>query len=425
MTLDLTHTMCALALLLCAAEPVQAGQPALTAEDTPPVAGDSGTDGDELYLQALQSISEGRRHDASHELNQLVEQHPQHAGALLDLALTQCSIGNADQAERLFAEFETRFSPSRPILELIANAREHGCNAWEASSSTLLTLGRGIDQNVNQGARTSRYVVDAPGGQVEYELTGDFRPRHDQYVQLNGDYLREITPNGSMGFMQFQLRRNDSLHQYNSASMFAGIESSWRFGQWRVRGTGSFGLVTLGSRLYQRQAQLQARITPPLPLPAGLSFDVVGGVTYNTFPNLSNFDSTAQDLRAHLSRRGKRTYASAAIGYQNDHALARRPGGDRDGSFVNLLVRRELRPGINTELGYVRQSWHSSQAYSPGLIEEVRSQATQVLRGVLSWSIAPRQTLLLEGRIVRNSENISIFQYNNRQLQLGWQWQLP
>lgn len=425
MTLDLTHTMCALALLLCAAAPAHAGQLASTAADAPPATGVSADDSDELYLQALQSISEGRRHDASHELNQLVELHPQHAGALLDLALTQCSIGNADQAERLFAEFETRFSPSRPILELIANAREQGCNTWEASSSTLLTLGRGIDQNVNQGARTSRYVVDAPGGQVEYELTGDFRPRHDQYVQLNGDYLREITPNGSMGFMQFQLRRNDSLHQYNSASMFAGIESPWRFGQWRVRGTGSFGLVTLGSRLYQRQAQLQARITPPLPLPAGLSFDVVGGVTYNTFPNLSNFDSTAQDLRAHLAWRGKRTYASAAIGYQNDHALARRPGGDRDGSFVSLLVRRELRPGINGELGYVRQAWHSSQAYSPGLIEEVRSQATQVLRGVLSWSITPRQTLLLEGRIVRNSENISIFQYNNRQLQLGWQWQLP
>lgn len=425
MNRDLTHTMCVLALLLCAAASAQAGQPALAAADTPPAAGDSGANGDELYLQALQSISEGRRHDASHELNQLVELHPQHAGALLDLALTQCSIGNADQAERLFAEFETRFSPSRPILELIANAREQGCNAWEPSSSTLLTLGRGIDQNVNQGARTSRYVVDAPGGQVEYELTGDFRPRHDQYVQLNGDYLREITPNGSMGFMQFQLRRNDSLHQYNSASLFAGVESPWRFGQWRVRGTGSFGLVTLGSRLYQRQAQLQARITPPLPLPAGLSFDVVGGVTYNTFPNLSNFDSTAQDLRAHLAWRGTRTYASAAIGYQNDNALARRPGGDRDGSFVNLLMRRELRPGINAELGYVRQSWHSSQAYSSGLIDEVRGQATQVLRGVLSWSIAPRQTLLLEGRIVRNSENISIFQYNNRQLQLGWQWQLP
>jgi len=413
--------------LVCSAAQAHAAQPEAplaAANDEAAEAGET-DNGDALYLKALQSIAEGRRYDASHELNQLIERHPQHAGALLDLALTHCSLGNLDQAERLFAAFEARFSPSRPILELIAAAREHGCNAWEPQSSTVVTLGRGIDQNVNQGARTARYVVDAPGGQVEYELTGDFRPRHDQYTQLGGDYLREITPNGSVGFAQYQLRRNDSLHQYDSASLFAGVESPWRFDGWRVRATATLGLVTLGSHLYQRQVQAQARVTPPLALPAGLGLDVVAGVTYNTFPSLSNFDSSTQDLRAHLAWRGTRTYASVAAGYQNDHALDRRPGGDRDGAYLNLLLRRELRAGLVGELGYTHQTWHSSQAYSPGLIEEVRDQATQVVRGLLSWSVGKRQTLLLEGRIVRNRENISIFQYNNRQLQLSYQWQLP
>lgn len=417
-----------LALFLCLAAPARADQAPPAAADLLSASDDAEAgmgDGDELYLKALQSIAEGRRSDASHELNELVERHPQHAGALLDLALTHCSLGNAEQAERLFAAFETRFSPSRPILELIANAREQGCGSWTASSSTVLTFGRGIDQNVNQGARTTRYVVDAPGGQVEYELAGDFRPRHDQYTQLSGDHLREITPNGSIGFAQFQLRRNDSLHQYDSASLFAGVETPWRLGRWRVRSTGSVGLVTLGSHLYQRQAQLQARVTPPLVLPANVGLDVVGGVTYNTFPSLTNFDSTTQDLRLHLAWRGKLAFASAAVGYQNDHALDRRPGGDRDGSYISLLARRELRPGMSAELGYTRQTWNSDQAYSPGLIDEVREQETQVLRGVLSWAVAKRQTVQLEGRIVRNSENISIFQYNNRQLQLSWQWQLP
>lgn len=419
MTHHAARGMRAFALLLCLATSAHAAHAAPSADATAP------DDSDELYLKALQSISEGRRGDASHELDELVERHPQHAGALLDLALTHCSLGNADQAERLFAAFESRFSPSRPILELIANAREQGCNTWDASSSTVLTAGRGIDQNVNQGARTTRYVVDAPGGQVEYELTGDFRPRHDQYTQLSGDHVREMTSNGSVGFAQFQLRHNDSLHQYDSASLFVGAETPWRFGTWRVRGTGTVGLVTLGSHLYQRQAQLQARVTPPLRLPAGVGFDVVGGVTYNTFPSLSNFDSTTQEVRGHLAWRGVHGFASASFGYQNDHALDRRPGGDRDGTFINLLVRRELRPGLNAELGYTRQGWNSSQSYSPGLIDEVRDQTTQVVRGVLSWSVGKRQTLLLEGRIVRNHENISIFQYNNRQLQLSWQWQLP
>ena len=379
----------------------------------------------DLYLKALESIAEGRRSDASAELSQLIAQQPQHAGAWLDLALTQCSLGNGDEAERLFAAFETRFDPARPILELIARAREDGCRHWSPFTSALVMVGRGIDQNVNQGALTSRYVVDAPSGQVEYELSEDFRPRHDQYLQLSGEYLREVTPNGTIGFVQYQLRRNDSLHQYDSASLFAGAETPWRFGRWRVRGSGTLGLVTLGSHLYQRQAQLQARVTPPLPLPEGMGLDLVGAVTRNVFPTLSNFDANARELRAHLSWRAPDLYASASVGWQDDRALDARPGGDRDGSFISLLVRRHLGDGVSAEIGYSRQTWQSDEAYAPGLIEQKRDQATQMLRGVLRYPLGKQHALLLEGRLVHNRENISIFQYNNRLLQLSWQWQLP
>ena len=377
------------------------------------------------YLKALESIAEGRRSDASAELSRLIEQQPQHAGAWLDLALTQCSLGNEREAERLFASFETRFDPSRPILELIARAREDGCRRWDAYSSAIVTAGRGIDQNVNQGARTSRHVVDAPDGQVEYELSDDFRPHHDQYLQLSGEYLREVTPNGGLGFVQYQFRRNDTMHQYNSASLFAGVETPWRFGRWRVRGTGTLGLVTLGSHLYQRQAQLQARVSPPLRLPEGVQFDLVGAITRNVFPSLSNFDASTRELRAHLSWRTQDMVASASLGRQDDRALDARPGGDRAGSYIGLLMRRRLGHGLSAELGYTRQTWRSAEAYSPGLIEQLREQATQVLRGTLSYPLGKRQALLLEGRIVRNRENISIFQYNNRQLQLTWQSRLP
>ena len=407
-------------LLLCLVAPAALAQLA-----APSDAPSAGAQDDDLYLQALQSIAEGRRDDASQQLNALIERQPQHAGAWLDLALTQCALGNTEQAERLFAAFETRFDPARPILELIANTREQGCGQWEPFSSAVVMAGRGLDQNVNQGARTSRFVAGGPSGQVEYELSDDFRPRHDQYVHLSGEYLRELTPNGVLGFAQYQFRRNDSLHQYDSGSLFAGVEAPWRFGRWRVRGTATLGLVTLGGRLYQRQAQLQARVTPPLALPAGLRADLVGGVTYNTFPTLTNFDASTQELRASLWWRGLAGYASASVGYLNDHALARRPGGDRDGSFVSLLTRWPLLRGVSGELAYTRQTWRSSSAYAPGLIEQTRSQETHVLRGALVYPIDKRQSIQLEGRLVRNDENISIFQYNNRQLQLSWQWQLP
>lgn len=73
-----------------------------------------------LYQEALQALAEGRRTDASRALRRLIEQEPRHAGAWLDLALIQCGLGNAEEAERMFATVETRFDPSREILELIS-----------------------------------------------------------------------------------------------------------------------------------------------------------------------------------------------------------------------------------------------------------------------------------------------------------------
>ncbi len=381
--------------------------------------------GEDLYMQALQSISEGRRTDATAELRRAIEQSPNHAGAWLELALTHCALGNSDEAERLFAVIETRFNPSPALLELIAQTREQGCSRWDVFSSGVVTASRGFDQNVNQGARTTRYVVDAPDGQVEYELSGDFTPRSDGYTQLSGEYMREVTPNGVLGFAQYQLRRNDDLHQYDTSSLFTGLEAPYRWGRWRLRATGTLGLVTLGGQLYQKQAQLQARVVPPLSLPTGVQFNVVGAITYNNFPSLTNFDSTTQELRGHLSWRGGDNFVSSTLGFLNDHALAQRPGGDRKGVYANLVLRRHIGYGINTELGYSRQTWNSSRAYSPKVIEEVREQATQVLRASASYAINKQQSVVLEARAVRNRENISIFQYNNRQLQLSWQWQLP
>lgn len=381
--------------------------------------------GEDLYLQALQSIAEGRRTDATAELRRAIEQSPNHAGAWLELALTHCALGNSDEAERLFAIIETRFNPTTALLELIAQTREQGCSRWDVFQSGVVTASRGFDQNVNQGARTNRFTIDGPDGQVEYELSGDFRPRSDQYTQLAGEYMREVTPNGVLGFAQYQLRHNDSLHQYDTSSLFTGLEAPYRWGRWRMRATGTLGLVTLGGQLYQRQAQLQARVVPPLRLPAGVQFNVVGALTWNSFPALTNFDSSTQELRGHLSWRGGDNYASATLGYLNDHARAQRPGGDRRGSFANLLLRRHLGHGINTELGYSRQAWNSSRVYSPDVIEQVREQTTQVLRASVSYAINKRHALVLEARAVRNRENISIFQYTNRQLQLSWQWQLP
>ncbi|MES2152647.1 MAG: tetratricopeptide repeat protein [Pseudomonadota bacterium] len=376
----------------------------------------------DLYQQALQSIAEGRNSDASDMLMRVIDNEPQHAGAWLEVALIQCSLGHADEAERLFTAIEARFSPPPGIMELIEDARNKGCDHWQVHSQGSFTAGRGIDQNVNQGAANGNFTVIADGVPINVPLTADFQPKHDQYTVIGGEYLRDISPNGSIGFAQLQARRNDNLHQYDSASLFVGAETPWRFGRWTLRSTSMLGLVGLGGQLFQRHAQFQARVGPPIPLPGSTQFHLIGGFSHVDYRTLSNFDSNTGELKGQFSYRGDALSASLTSGYLNDHAIGDRPGGNRHGWLNSLQLRRALDFGATGELGYVRQSWQSALPYSPGVIDTVRGQVTHVLRGTLIYPLAKNHNLQIEARQIWNRENISIFQYNNRILQVSWQW---
>lgn len=418
-SITLLAQLALLAASACAQAQEQDSAPAQATAPQGPMVG-AHTQQENLYQDALEALGEGRRTDASRALERLVDAEPTHAGAWLDLALIQCSLGNADEAERMFAIIETRFNPSREILELISETREAGCLPWKPTSALSLTVGRGVDQNVNQGASTSVLVLEGGGF---LPLLPDFLPRHDQYSVVGIDYVRDLTPNGTIGFVQMQARHNDRIHDYDSNSVVAGIDLPWRFGRWALHTVGSVGAVTLGGNYYQRQAQLQARVVPPLPLPSTMQFSVLGSATRTEYLTLKNFDSNTYELRGLFTWRKDSWYASASLGYQDDHTGSGRPGGNRDGWYGNLQLRRSLIGPLTGELNYTVQTWDSTTPYSPGFIDAVRSQNTQVLRGTLIWPFTKNQSLQLEGRAIRNRENISIFQYNNKQLQLSWQWQ--
>ncbi|WP_426177110.1 tetratricopeptide repeat protein [Massilia sp. TWR1-2-2] len=380
---------------------------------------------DELYRAAMQSIAEGRKGDASEALMRVVDIEPKHAGAWLDLALIQCGLGHSDEAERLFAAIETRFNPPSGILEVIAEARDSGCSRWNPTSSSSLTLGRGYDRNVNQGASNPNFVVNSDGIPIERQLLAEFLPQADRYSVLSGEYMRDATANGTVGFAQMQFRHNDHLSRYNSGALFAGVETPWRFGRWTLRTTALLGAVSLGGQFYQRHAQAQARFGPPLSLPAGMQLTVLAGINHTEYLTLTNFDANTVELRPQLTWRGAAGTLSASAGYLRDMGQPARPGGDRRGLMANVVGRRSLAYGMTGELALTRQQWIGSSAYLPGLIEQTRQQDTSIVRANLSYPISKRQLLQLEVRAVRNRENISIFQYNNRQVQLSWQLQSP
>lgn len=378
---------------------------------------------EQLYMDALHSISEGRTSDASDALMRMIEQEPQHAGAWLDLAIIQCELGRAEEAERLFQIIESRFSPPPGIREVIASHRERGCKGWQPREQFSVAVGRGIDDNVNQGASNPNFSIGNGSNRVDLQLLPEFLPQSDQFSLLSAEYARDLSPSGTTAFAQLRSRVNDSLSRYDTTALRAGIEQPWRLGDWGFRGSASVGWLTLGSSLYQKQGQVQARIAPPLPLPDRLRANFVTGISRVQYVRLTDYDSTIIEASALLAYQGNHSTLQATVGHLSDRGASARPGGDRHGWFAGLQGSRHIGAGgVLGEVGWTRQKWISDTIYSPGLIDQVRNQDTQVWRAALVIPIKPQHSVNIEWRHVRNNENISIFQYNSQLIQVSWQW---
>jgi tetratricopeptide (TPR) repeat protein len=376
----------------------------------------------DLYTDVLNSMGGVSPAEAGEALQKKIEQEPQNAGAWLDLAIIQCESGHADKAEHLFNEIEERFAPPPVIQQIIAEHRQKGCHEPQRLSRLSVMLGRGADTNVNQGANLSNFTIGSGDYRINLQLLPEYLAHHDEYTIFSADYSRELNNSGSLGFAQVQARVNDSLTRYNTTAVLAGLEQAWRFRGWGLWADGMATMVTLGDQLYQKQTQLLTRISPDLPLPSSIQANLVAALSHVQYPTVTDFDSNTAELRGVLAYSTSSTQASAAIGRLWDHATADRPGGDRAGWLATAQARTRLTDRLFGEFGWSRQTWNGQTAYSPGLIDQIRYQDTQTLRGALVFPITLHQAIEFEARFTRDTENVPIFQYGDRQLQISWQW---
>lgn len=378
------------------------------------------------YQDAMQALSEGRIDDARLALAILITNEPESPGAWLDLATLRCSVGDAAEAERLFAEIEDRFSPPAAIREIINQQRAMGCGGLKSQVQTqsLVRFGRGYDSNANQGVSNPNFSIGSGSNRVDLVVLPAYLPASDRYFALSADYLSDIALLGNAtGLLQFRVRQYDRLSAVDSASLMAGVERAWQSGDWRLRGVVSAGATTLGGNPYLNQGQLQIQAQPPLGLPAGWQFVLVGGWSYLFYPSFHDFNGNIFEARGSLRHFTENGGWQASAGVLSDQQVNQRPGGDRKGYFASLDGRFRLEQGTIVELGWQHQQWQASDIYSPGLIDLRRKQDTQVFRASLTIPLAANQAILAEYQYTNNGENISIFEYKGQLIQLSWQYQ--
>jgi len=377
-----------------------------------------------LYRAALKALAEGHPEQASAMLEQIVSQEPRFAGAWLDLAISQCELGNAADAERLFGTLERRFALPPGIGEAIAHYRGTGCGkpAERKGAVWLLAATRGRDTNVNQGASDPHLTIGTGSNQTVYELDASFLPKADSYSQAAGSYMRPIGNLDTNFIGQLYARRYDHERVQDTASALGALEHTWQAGDWRVRGTAALGYVTLDHLLYQRQRQVQAQVTPPFKLPAPLEFSLTANLNRVNYPTRPAYDGTTVELGGTLNYRAQHSLTQATVTRLHDNSSSERPGGDRNGWFGSVQWYGEVNDRFTLEAGLTHQRWRSDAVYSAGLIDTRRLQNTTVLRAAGQWHLRPHLSLVLEGRDTLNHENISLFQYNSRALQLSLRW---
>jgi hypothetical protein len=179
--------------------------------------------------------------------------------------------------------------------------------------------------------------------------------------------------------------------------------------------------MSLGDTLYQRVVGLRLEANPWQGLPPGWQTSVSAAWSFTQYPSVQSFGAHWLDLRAAAALARPTWVGQAAIGVQTDVALGLRPGGDRQGWSAELGGRWPLAKGLQLELGGTVQSWRDQQAYSPGLIDQIRQQQTISARAALVWSAGTQGGWLLEARQTRNNENIALFGYDALSLRLEYQ----
>jgi hypothetical protein len=340
--------------------------------------------------------------------------------------MSQCELGNMVEAERLFAGFEQRFPVPPGIADMFARYRSTGCGKAASpdrqSGTWLLAATRGHDDNVNQGASDPRFTLGTGSAETEYELDPAFLPKGDSFSQLAGSYLRPLGNSDTSVIVQVYSRWHDHEHAQDTASALGALERTWKAGDWRLRGTAALGYVVLDRVLYQRQQQVQARVTPPLPLPQGAEFAFYGNLNHVMYPTRPAYDGNTLEMGGIFGYRASHSLTQATLTRLQDESSENRPGGNRNGWFGSVQWYGDVASRLSLEAGLTWQQWRSDKVYSAGLIETRRLQQTTTVRAAGNWQLRPHTNLVLEWRGTFNRENISLFQYNSRALQLSLRW---
>lgn len=375
---------------------------------------------DEAYEQAQAAIQAQNWQDAIVRLEALLHKYPQHAGALVDLAILYCNIGNAAKADAALDTLEDAFEVPAALVPLVSELRSRPCLRANASTRWSAVFAVGRETNANQGSAQDSFSLGDSNAPLYVTLDDEFLPQASAFaaVQLQ---LNRKTNNKGQFYGALYARSYTSVAEFDDAIALLGYEHPLSDTPWASIGDVHATLRTLGGRLYQQTLSARVRSAPPRTQQLSSMFGLEAQATYVRYPTRAAFDSWETTISTRmLWQPSTKTSIHASAGWLFDIALNSRPGGNRTGPSVAIDWLH--RPAYDWQ---IYASWKArllegEAPYGPPLLTMTQRQRRHTLTAGWERRLSRENSLRMEYQHTRNLDAVPLHRFNSESIVLYW-----
>ncbi len=395
------------------------------------------SDFDALYEEAQAAMSAGDRVRAVSLLERVIQINPQSAGALLDLALLHCELGEAGAADQRFSELEQRYTLPESIRSLIQFRRQMGCLAQpkQANYQFQAQLTRGLVSNVNAAPLSSIVQIGSGERAIFLELTERNRPTADRFSAFGFQSIGPVASDENAKWLVFvDSRQYETRSDLNLTNLILGYAkpAPLSFGMLDdVNWSASLGRVLLGERGFERSYRLAADAWSLKQQTLNHStnrarWGLGSAVSLNRYDQDSRFNSQRIELLARAEVLPFRSFGISGYGGPIlDLSTDGRPGGDRRGAVLGAELNWALPVGraiFSSQAQTLTDADVFNEVFFPG-VERLNRRFFSTLRYEAALPELhprlPRLVLFGQGARERSIDRLSIFSFKNQILMFG------
>lgn len=351
------------------------------------------------------------------------------AEELIDLMLMHCQAGQQSQANAIGQAIREQLSPPPLIVQLLDQISQSGCQSpapQRTEPHTEVTLAIGYDNNSNQGINISSMTLGSSLQPITFQLDSSYQPIPSSHVtatatrqtQTDSGWRLHATA-GLRHLSQYRALDTIGLHLGARQTLAPiGIPSTVQLG-WTESWLGGTRYQQAPYIEWQSSFGANATFTP-----APSSWQINGHIQHFSHPGVSTQNALA--TRLGISRQYRPTPLSLitlGAALVHDQALQQRAGGNRQGHHLSASAQHFLGQA-QVQAQWSETRWTSTQDFSPGLIDQVRSNQATQLSLAYQRPLGQGARLNIEYQHRSARDNIPLYAYRSNALVAGWtqQW---